>query len=143
MTGTTAVVLTNPYEVIVAAAQKHRVKATATFIIVLNNSGPQALYRGALPMGMRNGGFFSMIAITPALDEKSLPLSLVPARCMRLQRCSYQPSCRQRSTTVFLSSPNLWRSCGRATRRKGSIPQDCKQQMPRTLSMAWQLLKRV
>ncbi len=71
ITGTTTVILANPYEVTVIASQKYQESSYKAFKRVLNCSGVKGLYTGAIPMAIRNGTFISSLLVTtPALQKK-------------------------------------------------------------------------
>lgn len=71
ITGTTTVILANPYDVIILAAQKHTEGPYKTIKRVIKYSGIKGLYTGAVPMAIRNGTFVSnLLVTTPAVQKK-------------------------------------------------------------------------
>lgn len=71
ITGAFTVLLANPYEVTVLASQRNETGPYKAFQRVMNTSGIRGLYTGAIPMGLRNGTFISLLYVTtPVLYEK-------------------------------------------------------------------------
>lgn len=77
VTGSTSVILANPYETVLIAAQKYHVSPFSAFKHILKGTGVKGLYSGAVPMMLRNGNFFGGVFVTaPELKkqfEEKLP----------------------------------------------------------------------
>jgi hypothetical protein len=70
-TGASSVLIANPYETTIIAAQKNQVSPFQAFMHVLRHSGVQGFYTGALPMAIRNGTFVSGLFVTsPELQKR-------------------------------------------------------------------------
>lgn len=71
ITGASSVMIANPYEATVIAAQQQQTSPVRAFLHVLKQSGVKGFYTGALPMAIRNGTFVSGLFVTsPELQQR-------------------------------------------------------------------------
>lgn len=72
ITGTTTVILANPYEVTVIASQKYEESSYKAFKRILKYTGVKGFYTGWLPMAIRNGTFASSLFVSTPLIHSQL-----------------------------------------------------------------------
>ncbi len=76
LTGASTVLVANPYETTLIAAQKNKVSPAKAFLRILREHGAKGFYTGALPMALKTGTFVSGIYVTSPELQKLLNIYL-------------------------------------------------------------------